>query len=154
MGFPVIESTIAAGCGALAQFARGLPAPATRNVRTQRRQAGNSMHVNVMGAFQFILYAKFPAVGGLIGGCQHERPSTDIDPVAADSADHEDVRGAISEPRTNVEPLMPTPPSVGFMLRSVVHCAPDFFDASAFKFARGTGGARVYGLAKGHRHVV
>ena len=63
MGFPVAPETIDAACCSASQFARHLPVPPTRSIKAQRRQVGNTMHVNVMGAFQFILLCKFPGLG-------------------------------------------------------------------------------------------
>jgi hypothetical protein len=150
MGFPVIDTTIAASFGAHAQFARGLTTPGTRNVRTQRRQAGNSMHVNVMGAFQFMLYAKFPGVGCLTGDYRHDRLPTDTQATNTGSGDREEGLDSVSKssvPRA----------CVGLRLGSIAGFArDDVFDGPAFKFARGTGGVSVYqeGLATDQRHVV
>ena len=44
-------------------FSRGRVPPTTRSIATQRHQVGNSIHVNVIGAFSSVCLFKFPMVG-------------------------------------------------------------------------------------------
>lgn len=62
MGFPcAVEHARAAG--AECPFTRGKAPPATRSLRSQKNQCGNSMHVNVIGAYQSALLFVLPSLG-------------------------------------------------------------------------------------------
>ena len=63
LGFPVkVEAQAAAG-NVSCCFSQGHPAPTQRSENSMRAQAGNSIHVNVMGAVVAVLVLKLPMLG-------------------------------------------------------------------------------------------
>ena len=63
MAFPISAQCQAACHGAYCQFSDGRPAPATRTVKSTRKQSGNTIHVNHIGAMTFVVCLKFPTLG-------------------------------------------------------------------------------------------
>ena len=66
-GYPISLECQAAAAGGVGQvttqFSRGHPAPAGRTTKSQRKQAGNAMHLNHIGAWAQLLCAKLPSLG-------------------------------------------------------------------------------------------
>jgi site-specific DNA-cytosine methylase len=64
MGHPVISEAQRA-CGAQSTYSRGVSAPSSRSLAAQRRQIGNAVHINFVGALILSIVFKLPALGRL-----------------------------------------------------------------------------------------
>jgi hypothetical protein len=63
MGFPCTVELVAACAGTQCCFSPGVDPPPSRSIKSLRRQVGNSMHVNMIGAFQSVLLFALPMLG-------------------------------------------------------------------------------------------
>jgi hypothetical protein len=63
MGFPVRAEDVRACADVQCMFSRGAEAAVTRTLCSMKNQCGNSMHVNVVGAYQTAILIALPQLG-------------------------------------------------------------------------------------------
>ena len=62
MGWPIVEDSRRAACDAVTIFASDRPAPPSRSHSSMVSQAGNAIHVCVLGVVQLALLIKLPCL--------------------------------------------------------------------------------------------
>ena len=67
MGWPIVEGSRSAACNAVTIFAADRPAPPARSHSSMVSQAGNAIHIGVLGVVQLALLIKLPSLAGNTG---------------------------------------------------------------------------------------